>query len=84
MAFKGSSLYTLLQMVAGNMGITFLPEMANRQVLIGDGEVSLIPLDESGPHREIGMSWRLSSPRQNDYRLLCSKMEEILKNKVIL
>ncbi len=76
--FQGTSLYTLLQMVAGGQGITLIPEMAVSSEWLGSGEVGLVPLAEPGPHREIGLVWRETSFRQADMQLLAQTIGEIL------
>lgn len=50
---EGASLYTLIQMVAGHMGSTLVPEMALDQLLSGSSELQALRLDEPGPHRSI-------------------------------
>ena len=50
---EGASLYTLIQMVAGHMGSTLVPEMALDQLLSGSSELAAIRLEEPGPHRSI-------------------------------
>ena len=52
-AFAGTSLFTLVQMVAGKMGATLVPEMALDVLLQGYQELRAMHLDEPGPHREI-------------------------------
>ncbi len=49
----GTSLFTLIQMVAGKMGTTLIPEMALESVLAGNPELKAMHLDEPGPHRRI-------------------------------
>lgn len=50
---EGASLYTLIQMVAGHMGSTLVPEMALDQLLSGSSELNALHLDEPGPHRTV-------------------------------
>lgn len=50
-----ASLYTLIQMVAGKMGTTLVPEMALGQLLAGASELAAVHLKEPGPHRGIAM-----------------------------
>ncbi|OQX46102.1 MAG: LysR family transcriptional regulator [Candidatus Sedimenticola endophacoides] len=76
--FRGSSLYTLLQMVAGGQGITFVPEMAADSELMAPGEILLKPLDEPGPHRRIGLVWRKTYFRKEDMTLLAAAMRQTL------
>lgn len=77
-AFQGTSLYTLVQMVAGGQGLTFLPDMAVRGDWLQAGDIRLIPLSEPGPHRHIGLIWRKSFARKDDLRLLTETMREAM------
>ncbi len=77
-AFQGTSLYTLIQMVAGGQGITFIPEMAIDSELIKQSNISFRPLSERGPHRQISLVWRPSFHRKQDLHLLAECMGEIL------
>ncbi len=78
-AFQGTSLYTLIEMVAGGQGITFLPEMAIDSNLAQRKGVCLRALAESGPHREIGLVWRATYHRKHDLKLLGKCMAELMK-----
>lgn len=49
----GTSLYTLVQMVAGKMGTTFVPQMALSSVLEQNPELKAARINEPGPHRQI-------------------------------
>ena len=53
--FRATSLETLIQMVATDMGITLVPEMAIREA---PRHLRFIPFSEPGPHRTIGLVWR--------------------------
>ena len=65
----GTSLATLVQMVANGLGITLLPEMAVKcSILAGTGVVTR-PVQGAGS-RGIGLAWRPSSPRKGEFRLL--------------
>lgn len=77
-AFQGTSLYTLMEMVAGNQGVSFLPAMAIDSNLALLPKIKLRPLAEASPHREIGLVWRPTFHRKNDLRLLIKLMEEEL------
>jgi LysR family hydrogen peroxide-inducible transcriptional activator len=80
-SFQGTSLYTLLQMVAGGQGITFVPEMAMGTELLSSTEIALTPLADQGPHREIGLVWRNTYFRKEDLKLLAEKMKTLLGMK---
>ncbi|MDR3437116.1 LysR substrate-binding domain-containing protein [Telmatospirillum sp.] len=71
-----TSLATLVQMVAGGLGVTLLPRLAlDGGVLAGTG-LLVRSLGADAPARSIGLTWRSASPRQAEFRLLG---EEILK-----
>lgn len=57
----GSSLSTLVQMVAAGIGVTLIPEMA-LPVETRSAEVSVARFAEPRPSRSIGMVWRNASP----------------------
>ncbi|CCQ72391.1 hydrogen peroxide-inducible genes activator [Magnetospira sp. QH-2] len=77
-AFEGTSLYTLVQMVAGGQGLTFLPELALRSEGLKEADWVLRPLDEPGPHRVIALVWRPSFPRAESLRLLATALADQL------
>lgn len=78
-SLAGTSLYTLIQMVAGQMGITLVPHMAIDQSLTNNPELRLIPLAEPGPHRNIAFITRLNYAGVNDIELLMRLFAEQLK-----
>jgi len=67
--FSASSLLTLVEMVDADLGITFLPEMAEGSALLRNTQVRLYPLAEKS-YREIGLAWRKGSARGEEFRLL--------------
>jgi LysR family hydrogen peroxide-inducible transcriptional activator len=79
-AFQGTSLYTLIQMVVGGQGITFLPEMAVDTELMQQADISFRPLAEKGPHRQLSLVWRPSWHRKQELYLLADAMAELLDN----
>lgn len=78
-AFSSTSLTTLVQMVAGQMGTTLVPEMALEQLLAGSQELKALRLDEPGPHRRIAFVVRPGYPRVADVELLTALFKEILR-----
>ena len=60
---------TLIEMVDADLGITFLPEMAQGSSLLRNTRVRLYPLDEKS-YRTIGLVWRKGSRRGEEFRLL--------------
>lgn len=67
--FAASSLLTLVEMVDADLGITFLPAMAEGSALLRNTRVRLYPLAESS-YRQIGLAWRKGSGRVEEFRLL--------------
>jgi len=59
-SLAGTSLPTLVQMVAGRMGVTLVPEMAIGQLVVDNPEIKAVPLDEAGPHRKLAFITRLN------------------------
>lgn len=80
-AVQGTSLYTMIEMVAGGQGITFIPEMAVDSALVRQSDIRLRPLAEKGPHRQIGLVWRPTFPRQEELQLLAREMGRALRAK---
>jgi len=52
------SLNTLIQMVLNNLGTTLIPEMAVEQLTAQYEQISIIHLQEPGPHRQIAFVMR--------------------------
>lgn len=61
-----TSLATVMQMVANGYGVTLLPEVA-ADVEVRDHRVKLLRFAEPQPSRRIGLAWRRTSPRKNDF-----------------
>lgn len=78
---QGTSLYTMIEMVAGGQGITFVPEMALGSALVEQSNIGLRPLAEKGPHREIALVWRPTYSRQSDLQRLMKVMTEALNKR---
>ncbi len=76
MQVRATSLPTLVQMVAGRMGITLLPEAAADALVPPRGPVAVMPLAKPQPGRQIGLAWRTSSARLKEFRLLAEVMAE--------
>lgn len=59
-ALSGTSLHTLVQMVAGRMGTTLVPALALDSLLRENTELRAIPLSDPGPHRRLAFITRLN------------------------
>jgi LysR family hydrogen peroxide-inducible transcriptional activator len=75
--FQGTSLRTLLQMAAGGIGITLLPEMAVKPELAAAPGLVARPL-EGAPARGIALAWRPTSARKSEFRTLGRYLKTVL------
>lgn len=75
---RGTSLYTLVQMVASGLGITFVPEMAVKSDILKSADVVTIPMEQTATPRQIGLVWRRTSARDAEFRLLADIISSIL------
>lgn len=71
----GSSLSTLVQMVAAGIGVTLLPEMA-LPVETRSAAVSVARFGHPRPQRRIGMVWRRASPLERQLRQIADLVRE--------
>ena len=79
--FFATSLHTLIQMVSHQPGITFLPNLAmNSGILTGTDLVS-VPLKTDHAYREIGVAWRTTSHKTQNYALLTELIQQIVVAK---
>lgn len=76
LVYQGTSLHTLVQMVANGLGVTLLPVMAVEADVLGETQLSLKHFSNENVTREIGMAWRKSDPRRDDYLLLADFIRE--------
>jgi LysR family hydrogen peroxide-inducible transcriptional activator len=74
-AFGASSLTTVMQMVAGGYGVTLIPQIA-ADVERRDDRVKLLRLQNPQPGRSIGLVFRRTSPRKEDFAALGAVVKE--------
>jgi len=75
--YQATSLNTLVQMVANGMGITLLPKMAIDAHILADIPVTVKPFLEKKVWRSIGLLWRNSSPRKDEFELLGKLLQQL-------
>lgn len=68
-AHRGTSLTTLVQMVAGGMGQTLVPKLALDAGIITGSDVISRPVSGNAS-RTVSLVWRQNSPREAEFRLL--------------
>ena len=60
--FHATSMETLRQMVAADVGVTLMPVLSVRPPIAATANVELRPFREPAPNRTIALVWRRSSP----------------------
>jgi LysR family hydrogen peroxide-inducible transcriptional activator len=73
--FSASSLLTLIEMVDADLGVTFLPEMAEGSALLQKTQVRTYPIGDKS-YRTIALIWRRGSARASEFKLLGKFMTE--------
>ncbi len=74
---QGTSLHTIVQMVAGGLGLTLLPRLAVEAGILSATGLVARPLASPGT-RTLALGWRRSAPRPGDFRLLAERMTQSL------
>ncbi len=64
-----TSLTTVMQMVANGYGVTLVPEVSV-DAKSRDARIKLLRFAEPEPGRSIGLAWRRTSPRRQDFEAL--------------
>lgn len=77
--FQGTSLHTLVQMVANGLGVTLLPQMAVESGILRGLDLVARPLDPRSPGRRIALAWRRSSGRKETFRQLAATLKEVME-----
>lgn len=68
--FRASSLPTLIEMVAGGVGVTLLPMMAVAGTARTQPDLVFVPFKRPAPSRTIGLAWRTATARTEEFELL--------------
>ncbi|WIO73982.1 hydrogen peroxide-inducible genes activator [Porticoccaceae bacterium LTM1] len=68
--YKATSLNTIVQMVANGIGMTLLPQMAQASGILTGTDIATRPFEEACVWRSIGLMWRQSSPRAEEFKIL--------------
>ena len=75
--FEASSLHTLVQMVAAGIGATLVPRLAVDAGIALGTELSLSRL-AAPASRQIGLAWRRTSLRADEFHLLASALRQLI------
>ncbi|MDH2998930.1 DNA-binding transcriptional regulator OxyR [Pasteurellaceae bacterium LFhippo2] len=77
--FKASSLETLRNMVAANVGMAFIPELAAKMGSVEN--ISYLHFSDPEPYRAIGLIYRPGSPLRLRYERLAKEIKTIMENR---
>ena len=78
-SFSATSLSTLIQLVAGRIGTTLVPQIALEQLVSNNDQLTSIPLEEPGPHRELAFTIRPNYPGTANIETLMRLFREELQ-----
>src|ERR1700737_1766593 len=76
--FQATSLRTLIQMVAAELGITLMPQIAVDSELASTRNVVIRPLSPDKPFRTLVVAWRPTTSRGAEFRTLGNLIRECL------
>jgi LysR family hydrogen peroxide-inducible transcriptional activator len=76
--FQATSLRTLIQMVAAELGITLMPQIAVASELASTRNIVIRPLSPDKPFRTLVLAWRPTSARGTEFRMLGNLIRECL------
>jgi len=79
--YQATSLNTIVQMVANNIGMTLLPRMALQANILLGTNVKTQEFQEKNIHRSIGIMWRKTCPRESEFRFLGEFITKHLQSK---
>lgn len=78
--FRATSLETLRQMVAANVGITLLPLLAVRPPVVQSEAIHMLPFRGEAPSRRIALVWRKSSAMHGFLASLADELRKLTKD----
>jgi LysR family transcriptional regulator, hydrogen peroxide-inducible genes activator len=76
--FQATSLRTLVQMVAADLGITLMPQIAVDSELASTRNVVIRPLSPDKPFRTLVLAWRPTTSRGAEFRMLGNLIRKCL------
>jgi len=80
--FAATSLQTLLQMVASDIGVTFIPSMARDSLILQGSNIDIHTMPD-GSYREIGLAWRKGSKREEEFRMFGSLLQSLHRDSIV-
>ncbi len=80
--FQASSLTSLLAMVEGHQGETYLPKLAIKSGFLNDSNLSYQSMDDKKSARNISVIWRKTSNRRTFYLAISELIKSVLAAKL--
>ena len=77
-AYNGTSLDTLMHMVAHGLGVTLVPHIAVMSSLLDRCSLVLRPLESNLPNRRIALVWRKTSIYASEYLQIAATLGKVL------
>ena len=74
--YQATSLNTIVQMVANDIGMTLLPQMAIDAKILSGTKIKTKNFTEKKVRRTIGLTWRKKNPRGEEFMQLASFIKE--------
>ena len=68
--YQATSLATIVQMVANDIGVTLLPGMAVSAGIVGNAPLTVRSFEQPNVTRKIGLMWHKKTPRRVEFRQL--------------
>lgn len=81
-SLAASSIHTLIKLVSSKFGLTFVPEMALEENIIGDAPLIALPAEKSA-YREIGLVWRNGTTRMSLFRKFAELVSPLLPTSTL-
>jgi len=78
--FRATSLETLRQMVAANVGMTLLPQLSVMPPVANNDHIVLRAFEDPVPKRSLGLLWRRSDARESLMRALADVIAECARH----
>ncbi len=75
--YEGTSLDTLREMVAMDLGITFLPGLYVKSIAGRDSGISILKIERRNVYRTVGLLWRRATARQDQYQELAEMLRDL-------
>jgi LysR family hydrogen peroxide-inducible transcriptional activator len=76
---QGTSLRTVVQMAAGGLGVTLVPQLALAQELPAGCNLVARPLGKDAPPRRIALAWRRGAARRDEFRRFGGYVKEVFE-----